>query len=116
MNSVVLTRYTFEGVKEEIIKIGSDCFIGRCSSGHSVFGENGKITKISGNYIYCTSESGSVIKYNIDKKSVCGKWNKDFYFIQFNITHTYCTPENHTNFFKSKPGVWNSKKCTMEYK
>lgn len=116
MKQVILTRYTFEGVKQEVIKIGSDCFIGHCGSGRSVLGENGKVTKISENYIYCTSESGSIIKYNIDKKCTCGKWNENFYFIQFNTTQTYCTPEHNTNYIKSRPGVWNSKKCTFEYK
>ncbi len=65
MNSVILRRYTYQGIKEEIIKVGSDYFIGHCGSGRSVHGENGKVTKISDRYIYCTSESGSVVKYNI---------------------------------------------------
>ena len=116
MEKVVVRRHTFNGMKEEIIKIGSSCFIGHCGSGHSVFGENGTVTKIKGNYIYCTSESGSVIKWNIEKRDVCGKWKTEFYFVQFNITREYCTPEHITETIKSRPSIWNSKKCTLEYK
>lgn len=116
MKQVILRRHTYQGIKEEIIKVGSNCFIGHCGSGTSVLGENGKVTKISDRYIYCTSESGSIVKYNIEKMCVCGKWFEAFYFIQFNTTQTYCTPENHTDFFKSRPSVWNSKKCEFEYK
>ena len=116
MNSVVLTRGTFEGVVRETIKIGTDCFIGKCGSGRTVLGENGKVTKISDRYIYCTSESGSVIRYNIEKRDVCGKWKENFYFVCFNQTRTYCTPENHTETIKSRPSVWNSEKCQLEFK
>lgn len=45
MEKVVVRRHTFNGMKEEIIKIGSSCFIGHCGSGHSVFGENGTLKK-----------------------------------------------------------------------
>lgn len=116
MEKVVVRRHTFNGMKEEIIKVGSSCFIGHCGSGRSVLGENGTVTKIKGNYIYCTSESGSVVKWNIEKKDVCGKWKEDFYFVQFNTTREYCTPEHITETIKSQPSVWNSKKCTLEYK
>ena len=53
---VTLRRHTFEGVKEEIIKIGSDCFIGHCGSGITVFGENGKVSRITDKYIYDFNE------------------------------------------------------------
>lgn len=116
MEQIKIRRYTFEGVKEEIIKVGADCFIGKCGSGRSVFGENGKVTKISNDYVYCTSESGSVVKWNIEKKCVAGKWNKNFYFVNFNMTREYCTPEHITECIKSQPSVWNSDKCCLEYK
>ena len=116
MNSVVLTRMGLNGFEKERIDVGSNCFIGHCGSGYSVFGENGKVTKISSKYIYCTSESGSIVKYNIDKNDVCGKWKSKFYFVQFNHTRTYCTPDNKTNTIKSRPSVWNDKKCNLEYK
>ena len=116
MEQIKIRRHTFEGVKEEIIKIGSSCFIGHCGSGHSVFGENGTVTKIKGNYIYCTSESGSVVKWNIEKRDVCGKWKTEFYFVQFNMTRTYCTPEHQTECIKSRPSVWNDKTLELEYK
>ena len=48
MEKVVVRRHTFNGMKEEIIKIGSSCFIGHCGSGHSVFGENGTVTIVRG--------------------------------------------------------------------
>ena len=115
-NSVILKIATFGTVKTEVVKIGSDCFIGKCGGFRSVFGENGKVTKISDKYIWCTSESGSVVKYNIERTDVCGKWKKEFYFICFNETRTYCTPEHNTNYIRSRPGVWNSKKCEFEYK
>lgn len=94
MEKVVVRRHTFNGMKEEIIKIGSSCFIGHCGSGHSVFWR----------------------KWNIEKRDVCGKWKTEFYFVWFNITRKYCTPEHITETIKSQPSVWNSKKCTLEYK
>ena len=111
MNFVTITRNTFEGPKQEIIEVGSDCFIGHCGSGTTVFGENGKVTKISDRYIFCTSESGSVVKYNIENRCVCGKWKKDFYFINFNTTIEYGI-----KVIKSRPSVWNSSKARLEFK
>jgi hypothetical protein len=116
LKEITFTRGTFKGPEKVTVKIGNDCFIGHCGGFHSVFGEDGKVTKITDRYIYCTSESGSVVRYNIEKRDVCGKWKKDFYFIQFNTRQTYCTPENKTDFIKSRPSVWNSEKCQMEYK
>jgi len=109
---VTLRRHTFEGVKEEIIKIGSDCFIGHCGSGITVFGENGKVTRITDKYIYCTSESGSVLKYDIAKQDTIGKWRKAYFFINLNHTRDY----NDKNVCKMKPSVWNDKKLELEYK
>lgn len=109
---VILRRHTFEGVKEEIIKIGSDCFIGHCGSGITVFGENGKVTRITDKYIYCTSESGSVLKYDIAKQGTIGKWRKEYFFINLNHTKDY----NDKNVCKMKPSVWNDKKLELEYK
>lgn len=65
------------------IKIGDDCFIGRCGGGLTVFGENGKITKITNNYVFCTTEGGVVVQYNLRKEKLCGKWRERGYFINF---------------------------------
>ena len=113
---VIITRHDFRGLQKIVVKVGSDCFIGRSGGFRSIFGENGKVTKISDRYIYCTSESGSVVKYNIEKNDVCGKWKQEYYFIQFNTTRTYCTPGNKTETIKSRPSVWNSEKCQLEFK
>ena len=112
LKEISFTRGTFDGVKTITVKIGSDCFIGKCGSGTSVFGENGKVTRITEKYIYCTSESGSVLKYDIEKRHVIGKWRKNYYFIHLNSKRDY----NDKNTCKMRPGVWNSEKCIMEYK
>lgn len=111
-NSISLRRHNFRGTYDEIIKIGADCFIGHCGSGISVFGENGKVTKITSRYIYCTSESGSIVKYDVEKQNTIGKWRKNFYFINLNCTRDY----NDKNVCKMRPSVWNSEKCELEYK
>ena len=113
---VIITRQDFRGLQKIFVEVGSDCFIGKCGGFRSVFGENGKVTKISDRYIYCTSESGSIVKYNIEKDNVCGKWLKEYYFVNFNTIRIYCTPENHTETIKSRPSVWNSDKCVLEFK
>lgn len=112
LNSITLRRHDFRGTYDETIRIGADCFIGRCGSGTSVFGENGKVTKITSKYIYCTSESGSVLRYDVEKQDTIGKWRKDFYFINLNRTRDY----NDKNVCKMRPSVWNSEKCELEYK
>jgi len=112
LKKITLRRHTFEGIREEVIKIGTDCFIGHCGSGISVLGENGKVTRITDKYIYCTSESGSVLKYDIQKQDTIGKWRKAFYFITLNRTRDY----NDKNVCKQRPHVWNDKKCELEYK
>lgn len=75
--------HVLELLKHAIVKVGSDCFIGKRGGFNSIFGENGKVTKISEKYIWCTSESGSIIKYNIENTSVCGKWKKRILFYSF---------------------------------
>ena len=112
LKRVTLRRHTFEGINEEVVEIGTDCFIGYCGSGRSVFGENGKVTRITDKYIYCTSESGSVLKYDIQKQDTIGKWRKEFYFINLNYTRDY----NDENVCKMRPSIWNDKKLELEYK
>ena len=112
LNSITLRRHDFRGTYDEKISVGSDCFIGHCGSGTSVFGENGKVTKITSKYIYCTSESGSVLRYDVEKQDTIGKWRKNFYFINLNRTRDY----NDKNVCKMRPSVWNSEKCESEYK
>lgn len=112
LNEIVIMKHTFEGIKKELVKLGNDCFIGRCGSFHSVFGENGKVTKITDKYIYCTSESGSVVKYDVHKNNTVGKWRKNFYFININCTRNY----NDENVVKNRPSIWNDKKLCLEYK
>jgi hypothetical protein len=112
LNSISLRRHGFGVTYDETIKVGADCFIGQCGSGISVFGENGKVTKITSKYIYCTSESGSVVKYSVEKQNTIGKWRKNFYFINLNRTRDY----NNENVCKMRPSVWNDKKLELEYK
>ena len=112
LKSITLRFHDFRGFYDETVKIGSDCFIGHCGSGISVLGENGKVTRITEKYIYCTSESGSVLKYDVQKKDTIGKWRKNFYFINLNRTRDY----NDKNVCKMRPSVWNDKKLELEYK
>ena len=112
LKEITFTRGTFKGPEKVTVKIGNDCFIGHCGSGITVFGENGKVTKITEKYIYCTSESGSVLRYDIQKKDTIGKWRNNYYFISLNSKRDY----NDKNVCKQAPSVWNSEKCRLEYK
>ena len=111
LNSITVRRFNFNTWETITVSVGNDCFIGRCGSFRTVFGENGKVTKITDKYIYCTSESGSIVKYDVKKNNTIGKWRAEYYFINLNTTRDYGE-----NVIKDRPHVWNDKKCQIEYK
>ena len=56
-------------------------FIGRCSSGRTIFGENANLFKINKNSLVFKTESGSLVKTDIDSLCTIGKAKKAGYFI-----------------------------------
>lgn len=38
------------------------CYVGRCSSGHTVFGESAKLYKVLANHLVFITKSGSLVK------------------------------------------------------
>lgn len=48
------------------LNIGDKVFIGRCGSGHSIFGEPGKFVGCTAKHMVFESDSGQVVKTAID--------------------------------------------------
>lgn len=68
--------------KFEEIKIGQKVFVGHCGSGHSCFGEYATLEKATAKYLVFKTESGAVIKTDIENlHKVIGKAGKQGNFV-----------------------------------
>lgn len=86
-------------------------FIGRCGSGRTVFGENANLFKINKNNLVFKTESGSLVKTEVDSLHTIGKAKKEGYFVSIG-GRDY----EDTSIIKNKISYWNDKKATFEYK
>lgn len=94
----------------EEMEIGQKVFVGRSSSGRSVFGEEAILTGVTKQHLVFTTVSGSIIKTAIDNlHAVAGKANKAGYFVS-----TALRAEG--EYFKERVAYWNSKKLCFDYK
>lgn len=68
------------------IKVGQQVFVGHCGSGHTVFGEMGKLEKATTQHLVFRTESGETIKTKIDNlHDVIGKAGMQGNFVSLNL-------------------------------
>lgn len=101
-------RVWFNGNFENV-EMGQRFFVGRCGSGHTVFGEYATLTGTTTKHLVFTTESGSIIKTSIDNiHKVVGKAGREGYFV---------SPKTEDReFIRERVKYWNTKKCCFEYK
>lgn len=86
-----------------------DFYVGRCSSGHAVFGEKAKLTKVTAKHLVFTTESGSIVKTN-ENMSTIGKAAKEHYWVGFGDR------TGMLDYINERVKFWNNKKLRFEYK
>lgn len=94
----------------EIVKIGQEVTVFRSGSGLSVFGEKGKIARTTKNNIVIETESGAIVKTEIDTLNTIGKARKNDYVVSLQSIDKF----NH--IIASKVTYWNEKKLILENK
>ena len=75
-----MTIKIFKNGKMLEINENTEFFVGRCSSGHTVFGERAYLTKVTANHLVFTTESGSIVKTNSNMNTI-GKAKKEGYWV-----------------------------------
>ncbi len=88
-----------------------DYFVGKCGGGRTVFGENAKLVRITKQHLVFKTESGSIVKTEIDTLNTVGKARKERYFVSIG-KRDY----ESKNIIRSMVSYWNDKKLVMEYK
>ena len=91
------------------VEIGQKVLVARCSSGKSYFGEFGKIARVTDNHIVVITDSGAVVKTNIETLSTVGKAAKAGYFVSLRI-------EGREDMIHERVRFWNEKKMCFENK
>lgn len=93
--------------KYETIEIGQKVLVAHCGSGHSYFGEFGKLVKTTKQHLVFQTESGAQIKTAIDNlHQVVGKAKKVDLWVSLNIEGR----EDDKNFTHSEINFWDEKK------
>lgn len=109
MLTTIIFRNTFEGPEFITLTSEDTVFVGRCSSGRTVFGERARLTKILKNHLVFTTESGAQVKTDSDANTV-GKAKAAGYWVCLSDR----TGED--NVLHEAVSYWNDKKCCFEYK
>ena len=91
------------------VEIGQKVLVARCGSGRSYFGEFGKIAKTTSKHIVVVTESGAVVKTDIDTLNTVGKAAKEGYFVSINV-------EGREDMIHECVKYWNKKKLCFENK
>lgn len=89
------------------MKEGTKVFVGRCGSGHTVFGEMAVFSHETATQFVFVTKSGSIVKTDKNMNTV-GKAKKEGYFVSTNI--------DWPDAIKERVHYWNEKKLCMEYK
>lgn len=92
------------------INFETEFYVGRCGSGHTVFGERAKLHKILTNHLVFKTESGSLVKTTIDTMRTVGKAAKENYWVGLGDR------TGQPNYINERVHFWNDKKLCFEYK
>lgn len=100
-------RVWFNGELENI-EIGQTVLVAHCGSGHSYFGEFGKLVKTTKQHLVFETESGAQVKTAIDNlHQVVGKAKTERYFVSLRVEGR----EEDPNFIQQDVKYWDDKKC-----
>lgn len=91
------------------VKIGQKVLVAKCGSGKSCFGEFGKIARTTSKHIVVITDSGAVVKTNIETLNTIGKAAKAGYFVSLHIDGREDMVHNNVTY-------WNEKKLCFENK
>lgn len=95
------------------VNIGDRFFVGHCGSGHSVFGENATLTKVTKQHCVFTTDSGAIVKTKADNIAhTVGKAAKEMYFVSFGERDF----ESDKDLIHSAVMYWNEKKLCFDKK
>lgn len=91
------------------VEIGQKVLVARCSSGKSYFGEFGKIERVTTKHIVVVTDSGAVVKTEIDTLHTVGKAAKEGYFVSLIV-------DGREDMIHENVKFWNFKKMCFENK
>uniref|UniRef100_A0AAU8AWA9 HNH endonuclease n=1 Tax=Dulem virus 37 TaxID=3145755 RepID=A0AAU8AWA9_9CAUD len=93
--------------KFENVEIGQKVLIAHCGSGHTYFGEFGKLVKVTSQHLVFKTESGAFVKTAADNlHQVVGKAKKEGYFVSLKTEGR----EDDKNFIRQDVRFWDEKK------
>ena len=91
------------------VEIGQKVLVARCGSGHTYFGEFGKLVRTTKNNLVFETESGAIVKTSIDTLNTIGKAAKAGYFVSLHI-------DGREDMIHERVMYWNEKKMCFENK
>ena len=90
------------------VEFGQKVLVARCGSGRSYFGEFGKIARATDKHIVVVTDSGAVVKTDMDLNTV-GKAAKAGYFVSLRV-------DGREDMIHECVMYWNKKKLCLENK
>ena len=90
------------------VELGQRVLVAKCGSGTSYFGEFGKIERTTKKHIVVVTDSGAVVKTDMDLNAV-GKAAKAGYFVSLRV-------DGREDMIRSNVMYWNEKKLCLENK
>lgn len=91
------------------VEFGQKVLVARCGSGKSYFGEFGKIARTTNKHIVVVTDSGAIVKTDIDTLNTIGKAAKAGYFVSLHV-------EGREDMIHERVMYWNEKKMCFENK
>lgn len=95
------------------MEIGQKVLVAHCGSGHTYFGEFGKLVRVTKQHLVFLTDSGTQIKTAIDNlHKVVGRAAKEGIWVSTNIDGR----EDDPNFIKQNTSLWDEKNCKRVFK
>lgn len=105
----MITRI-FEDREWMIIDENTDFYVGRCGSGHTVFGEPAHLFKILKNHLVFKTDSGALVKTTKGYLRTVGKAANNGYWIGLGDR------TGQPDYINWDVAYWNEKKLCFDYK
>jgi predicted fused transcriptional regulator/phosphomethylpyrimidine kinase len=94
---------------QEIELENTEFYVGKCGSGHAVFGERAHFTKATAKHLVFTTESGAIVKTDYTLNTI-GKARRAHYWVGIGDR------TNEENYIHQSVSYWNAEKCCFEKK